>query len=145
MPTIDQDKFIIITEGEYDAMAVWQETGYSCVSLPQGASHLPKQLLDFFNRFERVYLWLDSDEIGQRAAEKFADVLGHHRTIIIDPAYENLKLEQPSVEEAADVTLAATLKTPKDANDALRAGYDFNEIFMKHARFLNDKDVLSIS
>jgi hypothetical protein len=43
LPTVEEDsKILIITEGEYDAMAVYQETGKPTVSLPQGASHLPK-------------------------------------------------------------------------------------------------------
>jgi twinkle protein len=35
------DKAIVITEGEFDAMAVYQETGIPAVSLPNGANHLP--------------------------------------------------------------------------------------------------------
>lgn len=67
LPTVSQyDTFLVITEGEYDAMAVHQKTGFPCVSLPQGASHLPKQLMSFFDRFEKIYLWLDSDEVGKR-------------------------------------------------------------------------------
>lgn len=31
----------MITEGEYDAMAVHQETGLPAISLPNGANHLP--------------------------------------------------------------------------------------------------------
>lgn len=43
MPTVKHDDtFLVVTEGEYDAMAVYQETKFPCVSLPQGASHLPK-------------------------------------------------------------------------------------------------------
>jgi twinkle protein len=43
LTTVKPDsKFLVITEGEYDAMAVHQETDFPCVSLPQGASHLPK-------------------------------------------------------------------------------------------------------
>ena len=45
------DTYLVITEGEYDAMAVHQQTKLPCVSLPQGASHLPKQLMEFFDRF----------------------------------------------------------------------------------------------
>jgi hypothetical protein len=40
--------------------------------------------MDFFNQFETIYLWLDSDEVGLRSAEKFAEVLGVNKTIIID-------------------------------------------------------------
>lgn len=71
----DQDKAIVITEGEFDAMAVYQETGIPAVSLPNGANHLPLQFLPFFEKFERIYLWMDSDEVGRSAAEKFSSVL----------------------------------------------------------------------
>lgn len=70
----DTDKVIVITEGEFDAMAVHQETGLPCVSLPNGANSLPLSLLKFFERFERIYLWLDADEVGQNAVEKFSNV-----------------------------------------------------------------------
>jgi twinkle protein len=53
-------------------MAVYQETGLPSVSLPNGANNLPIQFLPFFERFERIYLWLDADEVGRNAAEKFA-------------------------------------------------------------------------
>jgi len=32
---------IIITEGEYDAMIAYQETGIPAISLPNGANNLP--------------------------------------------------------------------------------------------------------
>jgi len=70
----ESDKSIFITEGEFDAMAVYQMTGFPAVSLPTGAHGLPTDLLPFFDRFERIYLWLDADEVGQLAAEKFAHV-----------------------------------------------------------------------
>ena len=44
----EDDKIVVITEGEYDAMAVYQATGLPAVSLPNGCNHLPKQLLPFF-------------------------------------------------------------------------------------------------
>ena len=66
--------------------------------------------MPFFDRFERIYLWLDSDEVGKRSAEKFAEVLGSDRTFIIDPS-------------------ANKSVFPKDANDALRQGISFREFF----------------
>lgn len=95
----------MITEGEFDAMAVHQQTGFPSVSLPNGASHFPKQLLPFFDQFEHIYLWLDSDDIGIRQAEKFAEILGPNRTIIIDLTWK----EDHQTEHL-----------PKDANDCLR-------------------------
>lgn len=43
MTTVGKDdRAIVITEGEFDAMAVYQETGIPAVSLPNGANHLPQ-------------------------------------------------------------------------------------------------------
>lgn len=39
------DETLVITEGEYDAMTVWQETGFQCVSVPNGARSFPPVLL----------------------------------------------------------------------------------------------------
>jgi hypothetical protein len=43
--------------------------------------------MSFFDKFEKIYLWFDSDEVGRRSAEKYAEVLGSNRAIIIDPAF----------------------------------------------------------
>ena len=120
------DKAVVITEGEFDAMAVYQETGIPAVSLPNGANHLPIQFLPFFDKFERIYLWLDADEVGRNAAEKFALKLGSKRTLIIDS-----RLKDPD--------------GPKDANDALRMGKDFKQIFEQCSRSLGDKNLLAFS
>ena len=113
----ETDKVIVVTEGEFDAMAVHQETGLPCVSLPNGANSLPLSLLKFFERFDRIYLWLDADEVGQNSVEKFSNVsnsliihtfeqkLGHNKTLII-----NSRMHDP--------------EGPKDANDALLRGID---------------------
>lgn len=57
----NDDKVIVITEGELNAMAVNQQTGYPAISLPQGASSLSDQCLPFLNQFEKVVLWFDND------------------------------------------------------------------------------------
>ena len=89
---------LILTEGEYDAMAVHQATGLPAVSLPNGCRSLPLQVLPLLERFEKIILWMDSDEPGREGAEKFAKKLGVNRTYIVQCA------------EA------------KDANDALLRG-----------------------
>jgi hypothetical protein len=52
---------IIITEGEFDAMAVNQATGRPAVSLPNGCRSLPMEVLVLLEKFDTVYLWLDND------------------------------------------------------------------------------------
>ena len=44
-------KEVVITEGEMDAMSVYQKTGKIALSLPQGASHLPDQLVPLLDQF----------------------------------------------------------------------------------------------
>jgi twinkle protein len=54
-------KEVIITEGEYDAMAAYQESGIIALSLPQGASNLPDNVLPYLDHIEKIYLWMDND------------------------------------------------------------------------------------
>ena len=65
LDTVPSDaKAVVMTEGEFDAMAVHQATGWPAVSLPNGASSLPPAVLPLLERFEKVYLWMDCDAAG---------------------------------------------------------------------------------
>jgi twinkle protein len=74
---------IVITEGEFDAMAVHQATGLPSMSLPFGASNLPRDMLTYLTEAKRIYLWMDFDEIGQLNIEVFAEKLGLNRTFVV--------------------------------------------------------------
>jgi twinkle protein len=76
-------------------------------------------MMEFFDRFERIYLWLDNDELGSRSAERFAEVLGSQRTIIIETEY-------------------------KDANDALRKQENFIELIESNHKQLHDTNLLNM-
>ena len=39
------DDIVIITEGEFDAMAVYQATKLPAISLPNGSSSIPSELI----------------------------------------------------------------------------------------------------
>lgn len=45
------DKMVVITEGEFDAMSVNQITGLPTLSLPQGANSLPDTILPYLDQF----------------------------------------------------------------------------------------------
>ena len=126
---------IIITEGEYDALAVaqaiddYQNTDEKTswikttpvVSLPNGCNSLPEELIMLLERFQIIYLWLDNDSSGIAAADKFSRKLGIHRCIIVKP------IEGCAVQ-------------PKDANDALRAVYpdeNSNNLAENYTRNIN--------
>jgi twinkle protein len=115
---------IIITEGEYDAMAVHQATGRPAVSLPNGCRSLPVEVLPILERFETIYLWMDNDGPGREGAEQFAKKIGVNRCMIVQP--------DSSVEGKT---------APKDANEALLEGMDLEEIIrgggvLPHERIL---------
>lgn len=74
---------VVITEGEFDAMAVHQATGLPVLSLPYGASNLPREMLAYLADAKRVYLWMDFDEVGQMNVEVFAEKIGQNRTFIV--------------------------------------------------------------
>jgi twinkle protein len=76
----DGGKMVVITEGEIDAMSVSQMQGnkYPVVSLPSGAQHAKKVVsanIDWLSKFEKVVLFLDMDEPGQKAAKECAEIL----------------------------------------------------------------------
>ena len=100
---------VILTEGEFDAIAAYQCTGVPAISLPNGANNLPVELLPFLERFSVIYLWMDDDRVGQEGAETFAKKLGINRCWLV-----RTRGGQPD--------------GPKDANDALLQGYDLCDI-----------------
>ena len=100
---------LVMTEGEFDAMAVHQSTGLPAVSLPNGCRSLPVELLPILERFELIYLWMDDDVPGQEGANKFAQKLGAGRCLLVPGAISGGK-------------------AVKDANDALRAGIDLQQL-----------------
>lgn len=101
---------LVLTEGEFDAMAVHQATGIPSVSLPNGCQSLPPSVLPLLERFKRIYLWMDNDASGQANVEKFAAKLGRTRCYIVR------------------MPMDAATSPVKDANDALRAGLDLTAI-----------------
>jgi len=117
---------IILTEGEFDAMSVYQATGRPAVSLPNGASSLPIEVVEMLEPFKRIYLWMDDDVKGQEGAEKFAQKLGKGRCYVVRTG---------TVPGAKNV---------KDANDALRAKLDLGKMLTNAVPFPH-KQILRFS
>jgi twinkle protein len=72
---------ITITEGEFDALAVFQMTGskYPAVSIRNGAHSALKDCrnaYEYLNSFEKIVLCFDSDEQGQQATNQVAELFG---------------------------------------------------------------------
>lgn len=106
-------KEIILTEGEFDAMAIREGTGLPAISLPNGSHSFPKELVPFFNQFERIYIWMDEDESGQKGEEKLIKLFGKANTRIIKPSSLGYEC--------------------KDANEALLRGFPMWD-FIRNAK-----------
>lgn len=78
-------RIAVVVEGEIDAVS-WADYGYPALSVPFGGGAGNKQRwieseYDRLQRFERIYLALDNDEQGDKAAEEITSRLGAHRCL----------------------------------------------------------------
>ena len=127
---------VVLCEGEYDAMAVWQATGCPAVSLPNGCRSLPVQVLPLLEDFDKIYLWMDNDAPGQEGAEQFCKKIGQDRCYLVRPTKENCGLTTTTNDDGVGL--------PKDANDALRQGLDLNRI-LQDAQVVPHDSIVSFS
>lgn len=103
----ENSRSVVIVEGELDAMAL-HEAGVAALSVPRGGGDGDKQdgwLEEEYERlrlFDHVYLALDMDEQGRKAAKQIADRLGGYRCLWVD------------------------FSPYKDANEALMNGMDIS-------------------
>jgi twinkle protein len=81
-------KYLTITEGECDAMSVYEMFGgkWAVVSLKRGSASAVKDIresIEFVESFDNVVLAFDSDKAGQEAARKVARILKPNKTKIL--------------------------------------------------------------
>lgn len=123
--SVTQSGDLVITEGELDALTVAQ-FGYYGVSVPRGAKHATEDgksandswiAADYMwlANFERIFIWMDSDEPGRRAAADIAKRIGLERCYLVatprglKDANECLCAEVPAEEIALAFENAITL------------------------------------
>lgn len=79
-------KTVVITEGEMDALSVWQaRPNWPVVSVPNGAQGAKKALqhqLKYLLGFEEIILMFDNDQAGVQAAEECVGLFPHDRVFI---------------------------------------------------------------
>lgn len=86
------NKYLLVVEGEEDCLAAYEMLGgkrIDIMSLPNGASMSTavSEESDLFVKYDRVYLYFDSDEPGQKALIEVADFLApitEVRTVQLD-------------------------------------------------------------
>tara|TARA_E500000318_G_scaffold105817_1_gene113147 strand:- start:8 stop:1600 length:1593 start_codon:yes stop_codon:yes gene_type:complete len=77
--TTSKTKKLVITEGEMDALSVWEaQPNWDVVSIPNGAAAAKKAIqnnYEWVSYYDKIVLFFDNDEAGQKAAEDVASVL----------------------------------------------------------------------
>ena len=100
--TTKKKKKLVIVEGEMDTMSVWEaQPNWDVVSIPNGAAAAKKAIqnnYEWINYYDKVVLFFDNDEAGQKAAKDAAGVLPPGKVFI------------------------GFLEDYKDASEALQAG-----------------------
>mmetsp|Transcript_12010 Transcript_12010/g.24458 ORF Transcript_12010/g.24458 Transcript_12010/m.24458 type:complete len:758 (-) Transcript_12010:3951-6224(-) len=114
---------VVITEGEFDAMAVHQATGLPAISVPNGASSFPVNCIPLLERFNRIFVWFDDDIAGHSGAQKISRKLGVGRCFIVTAGE------------------SGSPGGPKDANEALCKGVDLLARIRQARRLEHDQIV----
>jgi twinkle protein len=77
--TTSKTKKLVIVEGEMDALSVWEsQPNWDVVSVPNGAPAAKKAIqknYEWVNYYDKVVIFFDNDEAGQKAAIESAGVL----------------------------------------------------------------------
>lgn len=74
---------LVITNDDFDAMALHQECGMPAISLSNHSS-LPVHLRKKLQKFQTVYLWMKQDSVSQLLASAVIGELGAFRCVNID-------------------------------------------------------------
>jgi len=121
-------KFITVTEGEIDAMSVWQMTGgrSPVVSIRNGANSVNdiKAAYEYLDSFENIVICFDGDDAGREGARKVAEILPPKKVKVV-------KLP----------------KDMKDANEFLKAGkaQEFYNNYWWKAEEYRPEDIVNYS
>ena len=89
-------KIITITEGELDAVSVYQMTGnkWPCVSIRRGAGSAVKDAkaqFEFLDSYDTIVICFDNDDVGREAAVSLAQIFEPNKCKIV-----NLKAKDAS-------------------------------------------------
>lgn len=103
-------KMVVITEGEVDALSVAEAMGsWPALSVPNGSAGAAAAIsenLDILETCEKIVLWFDNDEPGQKAVEQCVELFSPGKVALVDAG---------AYKDANDMLKAAGGKAVRDA------------------------------
>ena len=128
MDKIDKDKPLVITEGQIDAMIVWQSGYKNVVSVPSGSNNLTwiDHNWDWLQEIKEFIVWADNDEPGLKMAQKIQSKLKNVKVIVADEgegADANVLHFRKGPEAVVKLIEDAINETPNGIIDLARSRY----------------------
>ena len=79
-------KILVITEGQFDTLAVIESGFKNCVSVPSGSENMKwiEVCFDWLDSFEKIIFFGDNDEAGKKMVRDASARLGHWRCYNVD-------------------------------------------------------------
>lgn len=118
-------KYLVITEGQDDAMAASQMMGMKpAISVRNASTALGdcKRRYEYIDSFEQVVISFDNDEAGQKAAKKVAELFGGKAKVMKHTGHKDANdyLKAGDIKDYVDAFWRAETYTP----DGIVAGVD---------------------
>lgn len=125
MDHIDKDKPLVITEGQPDAMVVWQSGYKNVVSVPNGANNLKwiDHCWDWLQGIKEFIVWADNDSKGLAMADKIKSQLKNVKIIVADKKDANEVLFYNGPEKVKELIDKAINETPQGLLDLAQVEY----------------------
>lgn len=118
-------KYVTITEGEYDALSLYQVLRSPCVSVQSASSALRDCTADYayLSQFDRIYLAFDNDAAGREALRVVAKLFDFNKVYLVK------------------------FSNRKDANEYLQAGEgeELRNIWLNAHKYLPENIVSSLT
>lgn len=124
MDKIDPTKPLLVCEGEIDRLSAIESGFYNAVSVPFGAGnfHWIEYNWDWLEQFEKIIIWSDNDEAGEKMRKEVIPRLGEYRCYYVKSQHKDINMHlfkegQESVLKAIDEARDIPIKDVIDMAD----------------------------
>jgi twinkle protein len=129
------DRMVVITEGEIDAMSVAQAVNFKIpvVSIAQGVSSAEDNIkanYRWLDRFDSIIIWMDMDEPGQKVVPEIAELFDPGKVKVVNSGQfkdASEMLQQGKTGEIYQAVYAATTYSPAGIINAKDCASDMLE------------------
>jgi twinkle protein len=128
---IDTKSPLVITEGQPDAMAIWQSGYKNVVSVPAGASNLTwiENCFEWLNNFSEIYIYGDNDDAGIKMIENIKNRLGGQKVREVKHNYKDAN--EVYLKDGAEAIIndinEAFNEVPEGLSNISKVAYDYEE------------------